>query len=109
MGFFSRNRDKKKDEPEPAEQEVPEEPPVEEQEAGEMTEQVKEQAQERNEPYFVSPHPDGGWQVKKAKAKKALKRFDTKKEAEAYAKQVAKNQGTGVVRQKKDGKIQKKR
>ncbi len=59
--------------------------------------------------YFVSPHPDGGWQVKKANAQKALKRFKTKAEAEEYAKQVASNQGTTVVRQKKDGKIQKKR
>lgn len=59
--------------------------------------------------YFVSPHPDGGWQVKKAGAQKALKRFKTKKEAEEYAKTVAANQGTHVVRQKKDGKIQKSR
>lgn len=59
--------------------------------------------------YFVSPHPDGGWQVKKANAAKALKKFKTKAEAEAYAKQVAANQGTTVVRKKKDGKIQKKR
>ncbi len=62
-----------------------------------------------NAAYFVSPHPDGGWQVKKAGAQKALKRFKTKKEAEEYAKTVAKNQGTRVVRQKKDGKIQKSR
>ena len=59
--------------------------------------------------YFVSPHPDGGWQVKRANAQKALKKFKTKAEAEAYAKQVATNQGSSVVRQKKDGKIQKKR
>ncbi len=59
--------------------------------------------------YFVSTHPDGGWQVKKANAQKALKRFKTKAEAEAYAKQVATNQGTSVVRKKKDGKIQKKK
>lgn len=58
--------------------------------------------------YFVSPHPDGGWQVKRVNAQKALKRFETKAEAEKYAKQVAKNQDSGVVRQKKDGKIQKK-
>ena len=58
--------------------------------------------------YFVSPHPDGGWQVKRANAMKALKRFDTKAEAEKYAKQVAKNQDSNVVRQKKDGMIQKK-
>ena len=63
----------------------------------------------KNGAYFVSPHPDGGWQVKKANAQKALKKFKTKAEAEAYAKQVAANQGTNVVRQKKDGKIQKKR
>ena len=62
-----------------------------------------------NGAYFVSPHPDGGWQVKKASAQKALKKFKTKAEAEAYAKQVAANQGTTVVRQKKDGKIQKTR
>ena len=59
--------------------------------------------------YFVSPHPDGGWQVKRANAQKALKKFKTKAEAEAYAKQVASNQGTSVVRQKEDGKRQKKR
>ena len=47
--------------------------------------------------------------MKKANAQKALKKFKTKAEAEAYAKQVAANQGTTVVRQKKDGKIQKKK
>jgi hypothetical protein len=67
-----------------------------------------DQSEDKNGAYFVSPHPDGGWQVKKAKAKKALKRFDTKAEAEKYAKTVAKNQDSSVVRQKKDGKIQKK-
>lgn len=64
--------------------------------------------------YFVSPvtNDNGkviGWKVRKAKAKKALKIFDTKAEAEKYAKQVAKNQNANVVRQKMDGKIQKKR
>ncbi|MBQ7405216.1 MAG: DUF2188 domain-containing protein [Candidatus Methanomethylophilaceae archaeon] len=47
--------------------------------------------------------------MKRAKALKALKIFKTKAEAEQYAKQVANNQGTNVVRLKKDGKIQKKR
>ena len=68
-----------------------------------------EKKQQNNGAYFVSPHPDGGWQVKKANAQKALKKFKTKAEAEAFAKQVATNQGTNVVRMKKDGKIQKKR
>ncbi len=62
-----------------------------------------------NDSYFVSPHQNGGWQVKRTGAQKALKLFKTKAEAEAYAKQVAGNQGIGVVRQKKDGKIQKKK
>lgn len=58
--------------------------------------------------YIVSTHPDGGWQVKRANAQKALKRFDTKAEAEAYAKQVANNQGESVIRKKKNGAFQKK-
>lgn len=63
---------------------------------------------ERPKRQFVSPHPDGGWQVKLEGAKKATKRFDTKAEAEKYAKVLADNQGTSVMRQKKDGKLQKK-
>jgi hypothetical protein len=57
---------------------------------------------------FVSPHPDGGWQVKVENGKKATKRFNTKAEAEEFAKGIADNQGSSVMRQKKDGKLQKK-
>lgn len=62
---------------------------------------------------YVLPHknakgePDG-WQVKREGSEKATKIFRTKAEAEEFAKQLAKNQGTEVVRQKKDGKFQKK-
>lgn len=51
---------------------------------------------------------DGKWQVKGENSDKALKLFDTKADAEAYAKEVAKNQNSSVVAHKKDGKIQKK-
>ncbi len=109
--MFEFLRRKKKDEPKP---EAKEEKPVEE-EAVPDEEQCAEEECESDDKkekvsgaYFVSPHPDGGWQVKRAKAQKALKRFKTKAEAEEYAKQVAENQGSNVVRQKKDGKIQKK-
>lgn len=78
-------------------------------EGSEQKQESSEALAKKNGAYFVSPHPDGGWQVKKANAQKALKKFKTKAEAEAYAKQVAANQGTSVVRQKKDGKIQKKK
>lgn len=103
MGLFSR---KKKEDEGPAD--VPEEQPVEQSKEGVQEEASTEKPTKSNGAYFVSSHPDGGWQVKKANAQKALKRFKTKAEAEAYAKQVAANQGTTVVRKKKDGKIQKK-
>ncbi|NLL95239.1 MAG: DUF2188 domain-containing protein [Thermoplasmatales archaeon] len=70
-------------------------------------ESEKEKARKRRQ--YVSPHPDGGWQVKPEGATKATKRFKTKAEAEEFAKDLAKRQGVGMVRQKKDGKIQKKR
>ena len=110
MGLFTR----KKAAPEPeTEDESVKEVKEDEKEPVQKPKQAEPVAEEAAEPksngaYFVSPHPDGGWQVKKAKAQKALKRFKTKAEAEAYAKQVAEHQGTNVVRQKKDGRIQKK-
>lgn len=110
MGLFSRKKDEKKIDA--AETEPPKVESKKETKAEPETEKnASEQASSAKQPkgaYFVSPHPDGGWQVKKANAQKALKRFDTKPEAEAYAKRVASNQGTNVVRKKKDGKIQKK-
>ena len=111
---FSLFKKKEKKAEEPKEEEKPikkAEPKTEEKpKAAEKKDQPEEDKSDRksNGAYFVSPHPDGGWQVKKANAQKALKRFDTKAEAEKYAKQVSKNQGSSVVRQKKDGKIQKK-
>ncbi len=115
MGLFTRKKEKKEEKqveatpkaPEPKAESKPEPKSTEPKSAVEPAEKT-EKAQKKGA-YFVSPHPDGGWQVKKANAQKALKRFNTKAEAEAYAKQVAANQGTNVVRQKKDGKIQKKK
>ncbi|MBR2254476.1 MAG: DUF2188 domain-containing protein [Candidatus Methanomethylophilaceae archaeon] len=101
MGLFSKKNETQKNEPE-------KKTTAEKKPATEKTSDDSKKGHS-NTSYFVSPHPDGGWQVKKANAKKALKRFDTKTEAEDYAKKVAKNQGTSVVRQKKDGKIQKKK
>ncbi len=75
-------------------------------------EEVKETAQEatkKTKKQYVSPHPDGGWQVKLEGSSKATKRFKTKAEAEEYARELAKKQGTQVVRKKKDGSFQKKK
>ena len=57
--------------------------------------------------YHISLHADGKWQVKGEKAEKALKLFDTQKEAIAYAKTVAGNQEGNIVIHKVDGKIRK--
>lgn len=62
----------------------------------------------RKKRQVVSTHPDGGWQVKPEGAPKATKRFRTKAEADAYAKELAAKQKTSVTRKKKDGKLQKK-
>jgi len=100
---------KEKKEQAPAEKAEPDKKPEKKEPVKAKESKPKEEQKDKsNGAYFVSPHPDGGWQVKKANAQKALKRFDTKAEAEKYAKQVAKNQGSNMVRQKKDGKIQKK-
>jgi len=78
MAFFKKKAAEKE---EPAKQE---EAPAETAATAETAAPEPEKAQEKpkNGAYFVSPHPDGGWQVKKANAQKALKRFKTKAEAE---------------------------
>ena len=70
--------------------------------------QTEEKKSTRTKKQYVLPH-ERGWQVKLEGSSKATKVFKTKAEAEEYAKQLAKNQSTTVMRQKKDGKLQKKR
>ena len=53
----------------------------------------------------VTPHRDGGWQVKGAGNEKATKRTDTQKEAIVFAKPIAINQKTEVVIHRPDGQI----
>lgn len=48
--------------------------------------------------YHVMKHPDGGWQGKKEKAQRATFITPTKREAEARAKEIVRNQGGGEVR-----------
>jgi len=53
----------------------------------------------------VTPHKDGGWQVKRGGSKRATKITDTQKEAIDIATQNAKNQKTGTKIHGRDGKI----
>ena len=57
---------------------------------------------------FVGPHPNGGWKVKGANNEKATKLFDTKSDAIAFGKQVAKHQQSELIIQGLNGKIQSK-
>ncbi len=53
----------------------------------------------------VTPHPDGGWQVKAAGASRATVRTDTQKGAYAIGRQIAINQGSELFVHNKHGQI----
>ena len=53
----------------------------------------------------VTPHKNGGWQVKKGGAERATVITDTQKEAIDRATEIAKNQKTDTKIHGKDGKI----
>ena len=63
--------------------------------------------------YHLVKRPDGKWEVKYAGGQKAIKLFDTQKEALEYSKKMAENQdGKVLVHNSKGankGRIQKKR
>ncbi|HMR43117.1 MAG TPA: DUF2188 domain-containing protein [Saprospiraceae bacterium] len=56
----------------------------------------------------VTPHPEGGWQVKGAGNSKATKKVETQKDGIDVAKGIAKNQGSEVVIHRPNGKIREK-
>lgn len=53
----------------------------------------------------VTPHPDGGWQVKAAGASRATVRTDTQAQAIDYGKQVAINQNAELFIHNTKGQI----
>ena len=56
----------------------------------------------------VTPHPDGGWQVKGAGNSKSTKRTDTQAQAIEKARDIAINQESEVVIHRTNGKIRDK-
>jgi len=70
------------------------------------TETVKK---ERKLSYHITKHPNGGWQLKKGKADRALKLFKTQKEAIDYANQLEKERGISYLIHKTDGSNRKKK
>ncbi len=56
----------------------------------------------------VTPHHDGGWQVKGAGNVKATVRTATQKEAIDIAREISKNQGSEMVIHRPNGQIREK-
>jgi hypothetical protein len=56
----------------------------------------------------ITPNNGGGWKVQGAGNNKATKITDTKKEAVDAGRKIAQNQGTELIIEGKDGKIQSK-
>lgn len=56
----------------------------------------------------VTPHPEGGWQVKGAGNYKATKRTDTQAEAIRIAREIAANQKSELVIHNREGRIRQK-
>lgn len=56
----------------------------------------------------VTPHPNGGWQVKGEGNTRATVRTATQKEAIGVARSIARNQGSELVIHRSDGRIREK-
>lgn len=93
---------------EPVHEEPTKEEPAHEEVEKEDVEEKEEKKKPRKLSYHVTKHPKGGWQIKKAKAERALKRFNTQREAIEYAKELEKS-GASFVIHKADGTTRKKK
>ena len=56
----------------------------------------------------VTPHPNGGWQVKGAGNSRATARTTTQREAIGIARQISLNQGSELVIHRPNGQIRDK-
>lgn len=61
-----------------------------------------------NKNQHVTPHKDGGWQVKGAGNTKATIRTDTQAEAIQRAREISRNQQTELFIHGKDGRIRER-
>ncbi|MEG1669389.1 DUF2188 domain-containing protein [Chryseobacterium sp.] len=56
----------------------------------------------------VTPHPEGGWQIKGAGNERATKRTDTQAEAISIARSIARNQESELFIHGKNGQIRER-
>ena len=61
-----------------------------------------------NKNQHITPHPDGGWQVKGAGNFRATVRTDTQYDAIAIGREIARNQHSELVIHGTDGRIRAK-
>lgn len=59
--------------------------------------------------YHVTPHPEGNWQVKAERAKRASSKHSTKKEAIKSARRQASKKSSQVYIHGENGRIQEER
>ena len=112
FGFLRRKKKKKeaqKEAPKPVQQEVVEETPEEPEQVEVKEEKKAEPKKKRQAAMHITKHKDGGWQVKRENAQRALRKFETQKEAIEYAKQIEKDKGIGYIIHKADGSTRKKK
>lgn len=62
----------------------------------------------KNNNQHVTPHPDGGWQVKGAGNSRATVRTETQSDAIKIARDIAINNNSEVVIHGRDGRIREK-
>lgn len=58
--------------------------------------------------HHVVHSPNGGWGVRRGGTTRVARLFDTKKEAESFARKVSIDQGSELVIHRRDGTIQRK-
>lgn len=68
----------------------------------------QERRKDMSKDQHVTPHPEGGWQVKGAGNEKATARTDTQQEAIDIAKNIAQNQNSELFIHGKNGQIRER-
>ncbi len=56
----------------------------------------------------VTPHPQGGWQVKREGSNRATARTNTQREAIDIARSISRNQGTELLIHGRNGQIRER-
>jgi len=103
FGFLRKKKKKEK------EQKITQEPVVETTQEEPKQETPVKVARKRKPVNHITKHKDGGWQLKKEGAQRALRKFDTQKEAIAFAKEYETEKGVGYIIHKTDGTTRKKK